>query len=116
MFDTGLVDYGVQPWDTDDPGWIDQIVAADPGDDRPAHLLAALAPVDEEPAPRPVAEILTDAESGPVSPAGFTDLTRLDPEGLSDDEQVAVMIAWQRYEAHCAGMKLRAVAYFAGRP
>jgi hypothetical protein len=72
MFGTGLVDYGVQPWEVADPDRLAQAIAADPGDDRPAHVLAALAPVDGEPAPRPVAEILAAAERGPVSPAGHT--------------------------------------------
>jgi hypothetical protein len=65
MFGAGLVDYGVQPWEVADPDRLAQAIAADPGDDRPAHLLAALTPADEGGRPRPLAELadLTRAAS-----------------------------------------------------
>ncbi|HET6911270.1 MAG TPA: DUF222 domain-containing protein, partial [Mycobacteriales bacterium] len=44
----------------------------------------------------------------------FTELTRVSALALDDDERVAVMIGWQRYEAHCVGQKLTAIARFAG--
>jgi len=94
MFDTAV---DVPDWDED--AWIDQLIANDPGDSRPTEVLDALAPVDDEPRRRSVAETLRDAEHGPISPGVFTELTRVSALPLSDDEQVAVMVAWQRYDA-----------------
>ncbi|HET6908619.1 MAG TPA: hypothetical protein VFH54_04705, partial [Mycobacteriales bacterium] len=114
MFDIGIRDYGTQPSELDDPDWIDQAIANDPGDGRPAEVLAGLAPIDEEPARRSLAELLDEVEHGPVTPVLFTELTRVSALALDDDERVAVMIGWQRYEAHCVGQKLTAIARFAG--
>ncbi|HET6908181.1 MAG TPA: hypothetical protein VFH54_02495, partial [Mycobacteriales bacterium] len=109
MFDTQVDD---PSWDED--AWIDQAIANDPGDDRPAEVLAALAPVEDLPVPRTVGQVLAEVEHGPVTPALFTELTRVSSLPLDDDERVAVMIGWQRYEAHCVGQKLTAIARFAG--
>jgi len=114
MFDGPVLDFGVQPWEVDDPDWLERAIASDPGDGRPDEVLASLAPVDDEPGRRTVAEVLYDAEHGPVSPGVFAELQRFGDLVLSDDEQVAVMVGWQRYEAHCVGQKVSAVAGFAG--
>src|SRR4051794_19679479 len=75
--------------------------------------LDALAAGDPE-RPRTVAEILTDAEHGPVSAALAAELAAIEVDALTDDEQLAVAVAAGRCVNHYEGVKLRAVGAFAG--
>jgi len=86
-----------EPWElTDDDTWVEALTAGDP--DRPLT----------------VAEILAACERGPIDPTLAAELSRLDPARLSDDGQIALAVAAARYEAHYHGVKLTAVAAFAG--
>src|SRR4051794_17067531 len=64
--------------------------------------------------PRSVAEILAEAERGPISAALAAQLVAFDVTTLGDDERIAVAVAAQRCVNHYEGVKLRAVGAFAG--
>src|SRR5436305_13741372 len=84
-------------------------------DDEPftdADLDALVASDPER--PRTVAEILHDAEHGPIDAALAAELARIDVTQLSDDEQLAVAAAADRCVNHYEGGTLRAVGAFAG--
>src|SRR4051812_4793016 len=86
-----------EPWDTcPDDSWIDELAAGDPQ------------------RPRTVAEILGQAERGPISAALAAQPVAIDVTTLGDDERIAVAVAAQRCVNHYEGVKLRAVGAFAG--
>src|SRR5436305_199369 len=64
--------------------------------------------------PRTVAEILHDAEHGPIGAALAAELAAIDVTTLTDDQQLAVAAAADRCVNHYEGVKLRAVGAFAG--
>jgi hypothetical protein len=64
--------------------------------------------------PRPVAEILAEAERGPVSVALAGELAAVDVDALDDDQRLAVAVAAGRCVNHYEAVRLRAVAAFAG--
>src|SRR5438270_6376615 len=87
----------VEPWELcPDDSWLDELVAGDP--ERA----------------RSVAEILTDAERGPISAALAAELGAIDIETLTDDQKLAVAVAADRCVNHYEGVKASAVGAFAG--
>ena len=91
------VDVPFEPWEVrDDDSWIDELLAADP--ERP----------------RSAAEVLRDAERGPISAALAAELGAIDVDALDDDEKLALAIAADRCVNHYDGVKLAAVGAFAG--
>jgi hypothetical protein len=88
------------PWQLcPDDSWVDELAAADP--DRP----------------RTVAEILRDAEHGPISAAVAAELAELaaiDVATLTDDQRISVAVAADRCVNHYDAVKLTAVAGYAG--
>jgi hypothetical protein len=86
-----------EPWQVcSDDSWIEELVAGDPERSRS------------------VAEILYEAEHGPVSAALAAELVAIDVAALSDDQRLAVAVAAERCVNHYEGVKLRAVGVFAG--
>ncbi|HMC72570.1 MAG TPA: hypothetical protein VKJ07_25680, partial [Mycobacteriales bacterium] len=75
--------------------------------------LEALVAGDPE-RPRTVAEILRDAEHGPIDTALSAELASIDVTSLRDDERLAVAAVADRCVNHYEGVKLRAVGVFAG--
>ena len=85
------------PWEgCDDDSWIDEIAALDPERELT------------------VAEILHAAEHGPVEQIPLAALAGLDPQALTDDQQIALLVGYQRVENHGVGGRLRTVGVFAG--
>src|SRR3954452_17868395 len=75
--------------------------------------IEALVAMDPE-RPRTVAEILAEAEHGPVRAALAAELAAIDVTVLSDDQRMSVAVAAGRCVNHFEGVKLRAVGAFAG--
>ena len=87
----------VEPWELrPDDSWIEELAAGDP--ERP----------------RSVAEILAEAERGPVSAALAAELGAIDLDALTDDQKLAVAVAADRCVNHYEGVKATAVGSFAG--
>src|SRR5947209_2899790 len=84
-----------EPW-RDNDAWLDELVAGDP--ERP----------------RSIAEILAEAERGPVSAALAAELGAIDLDALTDDQKLAVAVAADRCVNHYEGVKATAVGSFAG--